>query len=326
MARMSGRQFDRQMRRRFRKRFGKGAGPPAAAARLAAGRAEEIAELAEAVACGHCPRTLVQPERIARIRGLTMSFGPYGDAFDGMLEHKAGRSVRQGCGQSRFHIFCNLDRVGRADSPRARFTLAHELGHYYIDEHRNALAAGRAPAHRSQCDCESPNPVEQEADLFAAGLLMPRRRFLDKAASLAPGLDGVLRLADTFGASLTSTALRYAACDLRPCAVVKWNRHGYAWKRLSSSAFHARYRRTIEAPEKLPADSPTARALANEQPPEAGIFEAGTAAWAWFPGVQPGDLRDVLFIEQAISLGRFGVLTFLFPESRDGWPGASSGE
>jgi len=326
MARMSGRQFDRQMRRRLGKRFGKNADLPAAAVRPAASRVEEITELAEAVAEEHCPTALVQPERIACARGVTMSFGSYGDAFDGMLEHRAGRPAGGGRGEGRFHIFCNLDRVARADSPRARFTLAHELGHYYIDEHRNALAAGRAPAHRSQCDCESPNPVEQEADGFAANLLMPRRRFLDKAASLAPGLDGIMRLAETFGSSLTSTALRYAACDLRPCAVVKWNRHGYAWKRLSSSAFQARYRRTVESPEKLPADSPTARALANEKPPENGFFEAGTAAWAWFPGIQPGDLRDVLFIEQAVALGRFGVLTFLFPDGRDGWPTpASSG-
>jgi len=304
------------MRRRFRTRFGRSADLPAAAVRPAAARREEIAELAEAVADEHCPAALVEPRQIARVCGLTMSFGQYGNTFDGMLEHRAGRPAGRSRGESGFHLFCNLDRVGRADSPRARFTLAHELGHYYIDEHRNALAGGRAPAHRSQCDCESPNPVEQEADLFAANLLMPRGRFLDKAASLAPGLDGIVHLAEAFGASLTSAALRYVACDLRPCAVVKWNRHGYAWKRLSSSAFQARYRRTVEAPEKLPADSPTARALAGQKPPEAGFFQAGTAAWAWFPDIQPGESRDVLFIEQAISLGRFGVLTFLFPEAR----------
>ncbi len=233
-----------------------------------------------------------------------MSFGAYGDAFDGMLEHMNGR----------FHIYCNLDRVGQADSPRGRFTLAHELGHYYIDEHRNALAAGRTPAHRSRCDCESQNLAEQEADHFAANLLMPKSRFIDTAKSTAPHLAGIIALAGTFETSLTATAIRYAAADISPCAVVKWDWRRYAWKWLSSSTFAARYRRTIEAPRQLAEGSPTARALAHEDPPQRGYFEAGTTASAWFPSVKPGEFRDVIFIEQAIPLGRFGVLTFLHPQ------------
>jgi hypothetical protein len=39
-------------------------------------------------------------------------------------------------------------------------------------------------------------------------------------------------------------------------------------------------------------------------------------ASAWFPGVPPGEWRDAIFIEEAIPLGRFGVLTFLHPEGR----------
>ncbi len=34
------------------------------------------------------------------------------------------------------------------------------------------------------------------------------------------------------------------------------------------------------------------------------------------PRVAPGEFRDIIFIEQAIPLGRFGVLTFLYPEGR----------
>jgi len=128
-------------------------------------RKEEIAELAETVADEHCPTGRVDPVLIAKAKGITLSFGRYEDAFDGLLEHCCGR----------FHIYCNLDRVERAGSPRARFTLSHELGHFYIDEHRNALKAGRAPSHPSFCDYESKNPVEQEADHFASCLLMPAK-------------------------------------------------------------------------------------------------------------------------------------------------------
>jgi len=320
MARMSGGQFDRRMRRRYQRQFGKAVELPPGPAGLAPARKEELAELAEAVADEHCRTGRIEPEHIARAKRITMSFGPYGDAFDGMLEHKAAPladepdgPARRPRGEGRFHLFCNLDRVERSDSPRARFTLAHELGHYYIDEHRNALAAGSAPAHRSACDYESQNLAEQEADHFAANLLMPQGRFCAKAWLASPGLAGILRLAGEFGTSLTATAIRYAAADVSPCAVVKWNWNRYAWKWLSSSTFRARFGRTVEAPDKLPPDSPTGRALAHETPSSGDYFEAGTTASAWFPRVKPGEFRDVIFIEQAIPLGRFGVLTFLYP-------------
>ncbi|MFW6146033.1 MAG: glycoside hydrolase family 3 N-terminal domain-containing protein [Planctomycetota bacterium] len=64
-------------------------------------------------------------------------------------------------------------------------------------------------------------------------------------------------------------------------------------------------------PARLPADAPTRRALAGEDPPAEGWFTAGATASTWFPGVAPGDRRDLLLIEQAIGLGRFGVLTSL---------------
>lgn len=100
---------------------------------------------------------------VAHQKGISTSFGAYGDGFDGMLEYKEGR----------FHIFCNLDRIGSPDSTRSRFTMAHELGHYYIDGHRNVLASGDIPPHLSRCEFESSQLAEQEADHFAGSFLMP---------------------------------------------------------------------------------------------------------------------------------------------------------
>lgn len=280
-------------------------------------RRQEIAELAEAVADEHCPRGQVEPAAVALARRITVSFGAYGEAFDGMLEHLDGR----------FHAYVNADRVGRGDSPRCRFTLAHELGHFYIDEHRWALAGGQAGPHPSQCEYESPILPEQEADLFAANLLMPPRRFIGAGKAAECGLGGVLALAAGFGVSITAAAIQYAACDVRACAVVKWDRGGYAWKRLSSSTFQARLRRTVQDAGDLPPDCPTRRAMGGERPPPPeGFFQAGATASAWFTRIPPGLTRrgpgkpgaagDILFIEQAIPLGRFGVLTFLHPAER----------
>jgi Zn-dependent peptidase ImmA (M78 family) len=269
-------------------------------------REQEIIGLAEAVADEYSltEGRPIEPLLAINAQPITLSFNRYGSAFDGMLEHRRGR----------FHIYCNLSRVESPDSPRARFTLSHELGHYFIDEHRNALSSGKAPAHRSKCEYESYDlAVEQEADLFASSFLMPTARFLKEARGAKPGLPAILSLSTTFAASVTSAALRYVKSDLVPCAVVKWGPEGFQWKFLSTEIFRARFRKTIEEVENLADGSATLAALRSERPPAAGFFENGTTSAAWFPFLNDYDSRNVLLIEQAVSLGRFGVLTFLYP-------------
>jgi hypothetical protein len=272
---------------------------------LSAAREQEIAELAEAIAEEYFPTTRIDPLVIMRAKRITTSFGYYGDTFDGLLEHQCGR----------FHVYANLDRVEQADSARAHFTLGHELGHYFIDEHRNALAAGLAPSHPSICEYESDLLVEREADHFASNLLMPSTRFRKLAERIPRGLEGILGIAKQFGTSVTSTASKYAKFDILPCVVVKWNSDGFAWKWLSTETFRARYRKTIESLDKLPQDSPSAKAIAGEQPPASGFFSSGTTASAWFPFVNSRGDRNAILVEQAMPLGRFGVLTFLYPEA-----------
>jgi Zn-dependent peptidase ImmA (M78 family) len=266
-------------------------------------RKQDLAELAEAVASARCPGKTVEPDVIAAANDITISFGHYDGAYDGLLEHRAGR----------FHIYCNLDRTAGRDTPRARFTLAHELGHFYIDAHRNALASGLAPSHRSFCEYESKDLVEQEADCFAANLLMPAGRFLSSSRRQPAGLPTVLELARLFRTSITSTAIRYAALGVTPCVVIKWTPERYAWKWLSNEARESGYRRTIEATERMVAGSATAKAFAGELLPVKGYFETGTTAAAWFPSIPHGGWKNVILIEQAMPLGRFGVITFLYP-------------
>ena len=269
-------------------------------------RLAAIAELAEAVAEEHCPSGRVEPETILQRNDITLSFGQYEDAFDGMLEYD---------GES-FHVYANLQRLRSSDSGRARFTLGHELGHFYIDDHRRALQTQGLSRHPSYADHQSDNPLEIEADHFACHLLMPTARFVKAAKGRKPGLETILALNDTFGTSITSTAIRFTRLDLAPCTLVKWQGSDFAWKWFSKSTYAAGYRRTIEEPSSVPPDSPTGRALAGESPPSSGVFQAGTLASSWYRGIVPGTPRDVVLIEQAVSLGEFGVLTFLCPEQR----------
>lgn len=272
---------------------------------LSEDRKQHLADLATEVVADHCVGLPIQPTDIIRGQQLTLSFGYYGVAFDGMLE----------CRAARFHIYCNLSRVESPTSARARFTLCHELGHFFIDSHRTALASG-CPPHPSESEYNSRSPVEREADFFAGRLLMPENAFRSKARGSVRGLTGILSLANAFQTSLTSTAIRYAELELVPCAVIKWGPDGFGWRWVSTETFRARYRTTLDRTSLLPPDSATARALRGVEPPSKGFFENGTTAAAWFRGVAGDSYRNALFIEQAVSLGRHGALTFLFPESR----------
>ncbi|MDA7978971.1 MAG: ImmA/IrrE family metallo-endopeptidase [Pirellulales bacterium] len=267
---------------------------------LTAEREAEIGELAEFIAEDRFPQKRVEPAAIAKSVGIGVIPGYYDDQFDGMLEHDSDR----------FFIYCNLDRVESLTTPRARFTLAHELGHYYIPEHHNALKSGNVPKHPSHCDHESTNPIELEADHFASCLLMPSDRFRKRAKRVADGLEGIRQLAGEFGASLTSAAIRYAKLDVQKCVIIKWNTDGYGWKWLSPTAYAEGWRKTIEEPAKLVPDSATEKIVSGSSS-GGDIVSTGTTAAHWFPFVSVGSYGDCLLKEEAVSLGRYGTLTLL---------------
>lgn len=267
---------------------------------------EDLASLALAVlAEHHSTDTAVDPVAIIRTKDLLLVYGRYGNAFDGLLRHR----------NDQFTVFCNLERVEGERTHRARFTLAHELGHYFITSHRNALRNGQAPEHPSFCEYESKLFVEQQADCFASNLLLPRDRFTMAAQKFGPsgGLRTVLSLAQRFNTSVTSTAIRYASLAVSPCIVIKWTSDKYGWKWLSDQAYEAGFRRTIEDKAAVIEGSATASAFAGEAVPPDGYFKKATTASFWFPSIKAGTSKDVILHEHAKPLGRFGVLTFLYP-------------
>lgn len=271
--------------------------------RLSSKRLNEISGLAEEVVAEFGSNGRIDLLSILKSNDISVSYGLYDDAFDGMLEHESGA----------FHIYCNLNRVGIKTSTRARFTLGHELGHYYIDQHRNELIAGRTIRHGSKCEYESLNPAEQEADYFASNLLMPEKYFKKAANSYSVGLPGVIELSKYFNTSMTSTAIRYVSLGIKPSVVIKWSANGYQWRWLSDEARLGCYWKTINSLDQIPNDSPTGRAFAGNTLPENGYFESGSTASAWFSFVKPGSYKDILLIEQAVPLGIYGVLTFIYP-------------
>lgn len=184
----------------------------------------ELSELAETIADLYCPTGIVIPQVIAEQKGVTYCGGNYGAAFDGLIEHEDGA----------FHIFINTRLNGNLEQPRSRFTFAHELGHYFIDEHRHALLNGRTPSHPSYTDFTSKNPVEVEADHFASSLLLPETRIKLDCAKKRFNYDLITEISSKYKASITATVLRLMTIDKHPimlvCSVqgkIKWFKYSH---------------------------------------------------------------------------------------------------
>lgn len=265
-------------------------------------RETDIIGLAESISDEYCLNEQIDLSLILKKKGITISFNHYGDSFDGLLEFKEGN----------FHIYCNLKMVETETSPRAFFTISHELGHYFIDEHRNALISGVLPSHSSFCDHESNYLIEREADLFASHLLMPQSRFLKKAKKETKGLSGILKISDFFNVSVTSCAIRYVKSNFLQSAILLWRNEGLKWKWLSPSLHEIGLRKTIESVGAMPSDCSTKCLLElTDRVSKNNFLKNGTTAKSWFPFLNENDTRNNIWMEEAISLGKWGILTFL---------------
>lgn len=98
------------------------------------------------------------------------------------------------------------------------FCIAHELAHYSIPGHPEALLTNGY--HQSHAGFIADNQYELEADHFAAGLLMPSYLFDKALNSSQSGLAAIEQLSLDCQTSLTATAIRYAQRTSDPIAVI----------------------------------------------------------------------------------------------------------
>jgi Zn-dependent peptidase ImmA (M78 family) len=267
-------------------------------------RIQEIIELAEVVASEYGVQGRLNPVHIIQDNKIGFCYGQYKHHFDGMLTYFEGR----------FFIYCNLDKVQAKDSPRARFTLCHELGHFFIDEHRRVLMRGENLHHPSHCDFSSKLLVEQEADLFASYLLMPSFAFdgLAGRKKAHKGIEEVLFLKNHFQTSITSTALRYVKSNVTPCAMFIWNTDQslkWHWK---SDVFFSNYLgKPVANCLHLGRTSATIQAFSSDE-----IRSSGSTIATFFENVPANDKRNCILIEESLRLGEFGILTLVYPDGQ----------
>jgi len=183
-------------------------------------RENELSELADFIANEYCPKGIIDPTIIANAKQISYCYGLYKNSFDGLIEYEAGT----------FHIYINSKDT---NSPRTRFTFAHELGHYFIDEHRNALLGGRTPSHPSYTNFSSKNPVEIEADFFASSLLMPESRIKQDCFRQKFNFELIEKISQKYNTSITATVLKLMTIDHHPIMIVCSINNNIKWFKYS---------------------------------------------------------------------------------------------
>ncbi len=160
---------------------------------------------------------LVDPFQVAENLGIKVREDHF-KGFEGALI-KSGRKVL---------ILLNetLNRKRKA------FVVAHELGHWYMVEHKDKDYTCTAIGKYSSNEL-----LEQEADRFAAELLMPRRIFQQIMEDKTPSLAAITDIADQFNVSMQAAAIKYTQLTGISCAVIlteagiiKWFSKSYPFK------------------------------------------------------------------------------------------------
>jgi len=151
---------------------------------------------------------------------------------------------------------CEAQIIGRKDKAiiyvqkgsrptRRRFSAAHELGHWH--HHRGQSFVCRPEDIGRPIDETSRN-AERIADAYAADLILPRFMVTPRLEALEKfSLHEIIDLAQTFSASVTSTAIRVIRMTREPVILVVHNLFGKRWQWPSITAMGLSVRSDIDS-------------------------------------------------------------------------------
>jgi Zn-dependent peptidase ImmA (M78 family) len=147
------------------------------------------------------------------------------NSFDGKLKYYPQHQ--------RFVLFYNtkydVDYTNGPHHPRTRFSIAHELGHYFLEEHRDYLLNGGI-THPSKSEFRRQNRrIEREADAFAASLLLPTSLVGRRVNQSRPTLELVDELSRDYQVSPVCATFRIVRLSEDPCAVAGIRNGEVAW-------------------------------------------------------------------------------------------------
>lgn len=245
-------------------------------------------------------RLPVDPFAIAREEEIETASGEFKPGFDGRIKYLAPVDT--------YSLAYRVAGPGRPQG-RVHFTVGHELGHYYL--HRDYLRSGKS--HNSKADFRSGDEMEQEADEFAAALLMPVELFRKAVADFRQNvctLRELCQLSDKLGTSVTSTVRRYCQADIEPAAaifsrdgVVRWACYSEDMRRLGMGF--------VQFGSTIPAGSVTARTLSRSL----DFADGERASDLWFD--RPRYHGKVW--EESMPLGETGITVTYLTLCDDPW-------
>jgi hypothetical protein len=186
------------------------------------------------------------------------------------------------------------------------FSVGHEIGHYCIDGHADALLTDGK--HVSNANFNSFDPFEQEADFFAAALLMPDRPFKKEIGRRNPGLSCIEALKTKCKTSLTATAIRYSEFTSDGVAVIASSGQSIDWCFMSDGLKSAKGIRWIKKGTPVPAGTVTASFNAKPENVRRGEKDSASGRLNdWMEGNQVYNVE-----EEVVGLGQYGrTLTIL---------------
>ena len=192
-----------------------------------------------------------------------------------------------------------------------RFTVAHELGHYFLPGHADFLFASGDGVHRSRSGFISGDRYERQADYFASALLMPEPQFRKEVNGAGSGFQAIERLAKLFQTSITATAIRYIQFTDDAVAVIVSSCRQIDYCFMSDRIRDLRGIAWIKKGDMLPAGTTTARFNRDPSNIQDASEADGTCSLDdWFEGA-PG----VEVNEDVVGLGNYGkTLTVLFTD------------
>lgn len=191
--------------------------------------------------------------------------------------------------------------------PFQRFSISHELGHYFLPGHIDAVLA-ESNVHESHAGFTSSNSYEVEADHFAAGLLMPSHLFLPILRRTGTGLAAIESLADACNTSLLATAIRVIDCTVDPMAIVVSTANKIDYCCMSDALKEIEGITWLKKGQPVPRTSATFQLNLDSNKVQRGARTQGTAnLQEWFSCD-----RNIEVTEDVIGLGSYGkTLTVL---------------
>ena len=188
-----------------------------------------------------------------------------------------------------------------------RFSVSHELGHYFLDGHIDHVLPNDG-VHSSRAGFVSDDLYELEADHFATGFLMPERLFRKALGGLETGLKSVESVASSCRTSLTATALRYAELTDDPIAIIVSTDSQIDFCRLSENIKVLPEITWFKRGSPIPRNTVTAKFNVNPTRIAQADRENGQIdIMDWL-----GGSRSVMATEEVVGLGKYGkTLTVL---------------